>query len=60
MKVENLKRFSIKMLRCEARAFTVGTAIYISRPFFTPRKTRMRMNQITELWTLDFGLLIRG
>ena len=26
MKVENFKRFSLKMLRCEARAFHVGTA----------------------------------
>ena len=25
MKVENFKRFSLKMLRCEARAFPVGT-----------------------------------
>ena len=42
MKVE---RFSLKMLRCKARAFPVGTAYgyMISRPFFTPRKTRMRM-----------------
>ena len=46
MKVENFKRFSLKMLRCEARAFPVGTAYgyMISRPFFTPWKTRMRMN----------------
>ena len=46
MKVENFKRFSLKMLRCEARAFPVGTAYgyMISRPFFTLRKTRMRMN----------------
>ena len=46
MKVENFKRFSLKMLRCEARAFPVCTAYgyMISRPFFTPRKTRMRMN----------------
>ena len=45
MKVENFKRFSQKMLRCEARAFPVDTAYgyMISRPFFTPRKTRMRM-----------------
>ena len=44
MMVETVKRFSLKMLRCEARAFPVGTAtLYmISRPFFTPRKTRMR------------------
>ena len=42
----NFKRFSLKMLRCEARVFPVGTAYgyMISRPFFTPRKTRMRMN----------------
>ena len=33
------------MLRCKARAFPVGTGYaYISRPFFTPRKMRMRMN----------------
>ena len=34
------------MLRCEARAFPVGTAYgyMISRLFYTPRKTRMRMN----------------
>ena len=46
MKVENCKRFSLKMLRCEARAFPVGTAyIYmISCPFFTLRKMRMCMN----------------
>ena len=40
MKVENFKRFSLKMLRCIARAFPVGTAY----DFFTPRKTCMRMN----------------
>ena len=36
MKVENFKRFSLKMLRCEARAFPVCTAYcyIISRPFF--------------------------
>ena len=35
MKVRNVKRFSLKMLRCEARAFPVGTAYgyMISRPF---------------------------
>ena len=46
MKVENFKRFSLKILCCEARAFPVDTAYgyMISRPFFTPRKTRMRMN----------------
>ena len=47
MKVKNFKRFSLKMLCCEARAFPVCTAYdyMISRPFFfTPRKTRMRMN----------------
>ena len=46
MKVENFKRFSLKMLRCEARAFPVGTACgyMISRPFFTPRKMHMSMN----------------
>ena len=40
----NFKRFSLKMLRCKARAFPVGTANMISRPFFTPLKTCMRMN----------------
>ena len=44
MKVANFKRFSLKMLRCEARAFPVGTAYMISRPFFTLWKTRMCMN----------------
>ena len=36
MKVENFKRFSLKMLRCEARAFPVCMAYgyMISRPFF--------------------------
>ena len=39
MKVKNFKRFSLKMLRCDARTFPVGTAYgyMISRPFFTPR-----------------------
>ena len=46
MKVESFKRFSLEMFCCEARAFPVGTSCgyMISRPFFTPRKTRMRMN----------------
>ena len=46
MKVKNFKRFSLKMLCCEARPFPVGTAYgyMISRPFFTQRKTCMRMN----------------
>ena len=36
MKVENFERFSLKMLRCEARAFPVCTAYgyIISQPFF--------------------------
>ena len=36
MKVENFKRFSLKMLHCKARAFPVCTAYgyIISRPFF--------------------------
>ena len=38
------------MLCCEAWAFPVGTATVISRPFFTPRIRRMRMN--LDLWTL--------
>ena len=35
MKVENFKRFSLKMLRCEARAFPIYTAYgyIIGRPF---------------------------
>ena len=41
MKVENFKRFSLKMLRCKARAFPVGTATSI---FHSAKKTRMRMN----------------
>ena len=34
------------MLRCVARVFPVDAAYsyIIGRPFFTPRKTRMRMN----------------
>ena len=46
MKVENFKRFSLKMLRCEARVFPVCTAYgyRISQPFFTPRKMHMRIN----------------
>ena len=46
MKDENFKLFSLKMLCCEARAFPVGMAYgyMISRPFYTVRKTRMRMN----------------
>ena len=46
MKVENFKRFSLKMLHCVARAFPVGTAYgyMVSRPFFISRKTHMRMN----------------
>ena len=45
-KVENFKRFSLKMLCCKARVFPVGMAYgyMISRPFFTLWKTRMRMN----------------
>ena len=40
------KRFSLKMLCCEARAFPVGTAYgyMIRRPFFTPWKMRMCIN----------------
>ena len=36
--MENFKQFSLKMLRCEARAFPVCTAYryMVSRPFFTP------------------------
>ena len=30
MRVENFKRFSLKMLRCEARAFPVGTATFFA------------------------------
>ena len=46
MKVEDYKRFSLKMLRSEVRTFPVGTAYgyMISWPFFTPQKTCMRMN----------------
>ena len=42
----NFKRFSLKMLRCEARAFPVCTAYgyTINRPFFYSAETRMRMN----------------
>ena len=46
LSVENFKRFSLNMLRCEARAFPVGMAYgyMISRLFFTLWKTRMHMN----------------
>ena len=45
MKVENGKLFTLKMLRCEARAFPVGTAYsYMISRSFSPRKTRLRMN----------------
>ena len=46
MKVENFKRFSLKMLRSAVRAFPVGTTYgyMISRPFLPLRKTRMRMH----------------
>ena len=46
MKVENFKRFSLKMFHCKARAFPVGTAYsyMIIRPFLTQQKTCMRMN----------------
>ena len=43
MKVENFKRFSLKMLHCEARAFPVGMAMDKSA-IFSPWKTRMHMN----------------
>ena len=46
MKVEKFRRFSLKMLHYEARAFSVNTAYgyMINRPFFTPWKTRMHTN----------------
>ena len=46
MKVENVKRFSLKMLRSEVRAFAVGMAYgyMISQPFLPSRKTCMYMN----------------
>ena len=43
MKVENFKQFSLKMLRCEARAFPV-VQLHDKSAIFTSRKTRMRMN----------------
>ena len=45
-KVENVKRFSLKMLRCEARAFPgwYGIQLHVKTAIFTPRKMRMRMN----------------
>ena len=43
MKVEKFKRFSLKLLCCEARVFPVGTA-----------KTRMHMNLDTWLVALLF------
>ena len=56
MKVVNFKRFSLKMLRCEARAFPVGTvySYVISRPFYTPRKMRVHMNLDTWLAAVLF------
>ena len=34
MKVEKIKRFSLKMLHCETRAFPVGTATYDKSAIF--------------------------
>ena len=44
MKVENFKRFSLKMLHCKARVFPVGIRLHDSQPLFTPRKMLIRMN----------------
>ena len=45
MKVENFKRFSLKCFVAKLESFLlVRLAYMISRPFFTPRKTCMRMN----------------
>ena len=44
MKVENFKRFSLKMLCCEAWAFPVGTATWRVGHFLLRGKRRMRMN----------------
>ena len=41
VKVENFKRFSLKLLRCEARAFPVDTAYSY---MITPQKMCMHMN----------------
>ena len=54
MKVESFKQFSLKMLRCEARAFPVGMATCLSRPFFTLRKMHMRRNLDTWLAAILF------
>ena len=39
MRVEKFKRFSLKMLRCEARAFPVGTAHDKSAIFYSAENT---------------------
>ena len=43
MKVENFKRFSLKRLHCEARAFSVGTAT-INQPFFYSAENALRID----------------
>ena len=53
MKVENFKRISLKMVRCEARAFPVGMAT-CKWPFFTAQKTHVRMNLDTWLVAILF------
>ena len=40
----NFKRFSLKMLRCEAIERFLLIRLHDKSPFFTSQKTRMRMN----------------
>ena len=49
MKFENFKRFSLKMLCCEARAFPVG--IIISRPFYSAENAHA-YELILDTWLL--------
>ena len=47
MKAENFKRFSLKMLHCEARVFPVGMAYgYMSSAiFYSAENTHAHMNR---------------
>ena len=47
MKFENFKRFSLKMLRCEARAFPVG--IIISPAFYSAENVHA-YELILDMW----------
>ena len=60
MKVKKFKQFPLKVLRCEARAFPVVRLYHKSAIFFTPRNTRMRMNQSMNLDTWLAAILLLG